>query len=211
MRNVFTGFAALAAVSVATLGAVPAAQAAMIDFGVVALGGTITYTGARLQFSTGLDLDGATLLVSSVGAGDSSGLISGDHVSISPTEIDYGLGAGPLMTDIVKSWTATVGPDAGDLFTETLTTVDSIDRSTRNAITVTLGGTLTGPGFSAQPVSFILSANQAGGPGNVVSAALTNVSVVPEPSTWVMMLLGFAALGYAAVRRSAKDRSALAI
>jgi len=34
---------------------------------------------------------------------------------------------------------------------------------------------------------------------------------VPEPSTWVMMALGFVGLGYAAVRRSSKDRSALAI
>lgn len=36
-------------------------------------------------------------------------------------------------------------------------------------------------------------------------------SAVPEPSTWVMMALGFVGLGYAAVRRSSKDRSALAI
>jgi hypothetical protein len=34
---------------------------------------------------------------------------------------------------------------------------------------------------------------------------------VPEPSTWVMLALGFAGLGYAAVRRSAKDKAALAI
>jgi hypothetical protein len=27
---------------------------------------------------------------------------------------------------------------------------------------------------------------------------------VPEPSTWAMMMLGFAGLGYAAFRRSAK-------
>ena len=31
-------------------------------------------------------------------------------------------------------------------------------------------------------------------------------SLVPEPSTWVMMLLGFAGLGYVALRRSAKPR-----
>jgi hypothetical protein len=36
-------------------------------------------------------------------------------------------------------------------------------------------------------------------------------STVPEPSTWVMLALGFIGLGYAAVRRSAKDRKALAI
>jgi hypothetical protein len=36
-------------------------------------------------------------------------------------------------------------------------------------------------------------------------------SEVPEPSTWVMMALGFAGLGYAAVRRNSKDKAALAI
>ncbi len=34
---------------------------------------------------------------------------------------------------------------------------------------------------------------------------------VPEPSTWAMMVLGFAGLGYAAFRRNSKDRVAIAI
>jgi hypothetical protein len=34
---------------------------------------------------------------------------------------------------------------------------------------------------------------------------------IPEPATWVMLGLGFISLGYAAVRRSAKDKSAIAI
>ncbi|MBV9907812.1 MAG: PEP-CTERM sorting domain-containing protein, partial [Hyphomicrobiales bacterium] len=34
---------------------------------------------------------------------------------------------------------------------------------------------------------------------------------IPEPSTWVMMVLGFAGLGYAAARRSSKDQSPVAI
>jgi hypothetical protein len=32
------------------------------------------------------------------------------------------------------------------------------------------------------------------------------LATVPEPSTWVMMLVGFAGLGYAAHRRSRKER-----
>ena len=42
-------------------------------------------------------------------------------------------------------------------------------------------------------------------------ASFNSTSTVPEPATWVMLALGFAALGYAAVRRSAKDKAALAI
>ena len=36
-----------------------------------------------------------------------------------------------------------------------------------------------------------------------VGMVLTNV---PEPSAWAMMLLGFAGLGYAAIRRNGKAR-----
>ena len=42
----------------------------------------------------------------------------------------------------------------------------------------------------------------------VLPGAGTTSSSVPEPSTWVMMALGFVGLGYAAVRRNSKDRGA---
>ena len=62
-------------------------------------------------------------------------------MDITPSNIDYGSSPGSLGADIVKSWTAN-----GDTYTETLTTVVSIDRATQNAITVTLSGTLTDTG-----------------------------------------------------------------
>ena len=63
------------------------------------------------------------------------------------------------------------------------------------------------------------------GPGDYTAEIMGTVNVarlgiggtvstlgVPEPSTWAMMLLGFAGLGYAAFRRSAKgQRSAVAV
>jgi PEP-CTERM motif len=36
------------------------------------------------------------------------------------------------------------------------------------------------------------------------------LSTVPEPSTWAMMLLGFAGLGYASYRRARAGRATLA-
>jgi hypothetical protein len=50
----------------------------------------------------------------------------------------------------------------------------------------------------------MLTASQAGGPGQSINASFTNTattSAIPETSTWAVMGLGFAALGYAASRR----------
>jgi PEP-CTERM motif len=45
----------------------------------------------------------------------------------------------------------------------------------------------------------------------LLSRGQTEIKVaIPEPSTWAMMLLGFAGLGYAAFRRAAKSRRAAA-
>ena len=52
------------------------------------------------------------------------------------------------------------------------------------------------------PVELAFSATQT--PGNIPSVAFSNASTastIPEPSTWVMMTLGFGALGCAAFRR----------
>jgi PEP-CTERM motif len=198
----------------ATAGAVSVAQAKIIDFGLAPAEGTIKADGPTpLADSTGLNFDGSIFFVVQIGAGDSSGLAFLDTVSVTPTNIMYGSGSGSgldykLPTEIIKSWTDVLGT-----FTETLTTVEAISRSASipDSIGVTLTGTLLGPGFDDTPVSLVLTANQSGGPGSAISASLTNTSSVPEPATWVMLALGFAGLGYAAVRRSVKDRSALAI
>jgi hypothetical protein len=44
-----------------------------------------------------------------------------------------------------------------------------------------------------------------------VGGTVTTSAAVPELSTWAMMAFGFVGLGYAAVRRSSKGRSVLAI
>jgi hypothetical protein len=197
---------------IATLGADSAVRAATIDFGVVGIGGTIVATGSDLEESTALDLDESTLFVSGIGPGDDSGLAAFDTVSVfapSPpdTNIIYGFGTGtsPLAPQVVLSWTGSQGA-----FTETLTTVKEVARnpSSPNSIGVTLLGTVTGPlgsGFIDTPVSLTLTANQEGGPGDTITVSFTNASGVapsiPEPSTWVMMALGFGALGYAGHRR----------
>jgi hypothetical protein len=210
----------LAAAFIATVGAGSAAHAAVIDFAVSALDGAGLgfMGGTSLNASTSFNFDGSLLAVSSVGSGDDSGLVAftgaiatNNVVTLSPTDIMYGSGTGPapLGTHVVKSWTA----GDGDTFTETLTNVLSINRATANAITVVLTGTVSDADgiFTKTPVDFIFSANEVRGPGGAISAGSTNTTTVPEPATWVMMALGFVGLGYAAVRRSSKDKAAFAI
>jgi PEP-CTERM motif len=212
--------AALGAALIATLGVDSAVRAATIDFGVVGIGGTILSTGSDLEESTALDLDDTTLFVSGTGTGDDSGLVAFDTVSVfapspSDTNIIFGFGTGtsPLAPEVVVSWTGSQGA-----FTETLTTVKDVARnpSSPDSIGVTLLGTVTGPpgsGFVDAPISLTLSATQDGGPGNTITVSFTNASGVapsiPEPSTWVMMALGFGALGYAGFRRRKANLAAL--
>jgi hypothetical protein len=198
--------AALGATVIAMLAANSAAQAAMIDFTVTAIDGTPGYTGASADQSTAVDVDTAILLVSEVGPSDNSGLTPGaDTVGLSPTDIVFGTGPGtPPGFSLTMSWTG----DNNDVFTETLTTVASIDRSTLDQVIVHFSGTVSDSLhlFMGTPAFFVLNATQFNGGGTATTVTFTNTAntgtvVIPEPSTWVMMALGFGALGYAGFRR----------
>ena len=216
MKNVIP---VLAAALIATTGASSAARAALVDFGVAALGGTITFGGGGHRTtprrSTSMPRFWSFRVSGPVTnwAVCFSGGVNNTVVLTHP--IDYGSGSGVVNTPIDVVNVDGHCRRTPELFTETLTKVTDIDRATMNAITVTLSGTLrdTLGLFVDTPANLILGANQVEGTGSAISASTTNTaaSVVPEPSTWVMMTLGFVALGYAAVRRSSKDRSALAI
>ena len=202
MRN--TLVAALGAAMIAAFCPNSSAHAALINFS-LGVFGAVTYTGTSLDQSSSIELGDSTLIVGETGVGDDSGLKHFDIVAISPSDIAYGPGTGPGAlpgAGVFKTWTAT----DGDKFTETLTTVDSINRGTPNAVTVKLSGTVsdTSGVFVDTPIFLILSANQVGGPHTAISMSFTDTSVVagvPEASTWAMMGLGFAGLGYAASRR----------
>jgi hypothetical protein len=214
--------AALGAAVIATLGVSSAAQASFIDFDFRALGGSIIHDGTSLSDSTFLDLDGATELVTSVGNGhgDDSGLkafvdaitLTGATTATLDNAIIYGSTPGPLEVDVILSWPM-VAPPGVDTFVETLTTVTEIDTNKKdpNFIGVTLTGTLTDSKglFNGSPVELSFVAAQT--PGNLPSVAFSNAttSPIPEPSTWVMMTLGFGALGCAAFCRRKADVAVL--
>lgn len=208
--------AALGAALILALGASSAAQAALINFSFVTIDGSPDYVGTSVDASSELNLDNAFFLVSEVGPGDVSGLAPLNFVSLFPTDIVYGTGDGTVDTPIsngpiVKSWTG----GAGDSFTETLTTVDSINRDTPNQIIVQLSGMLsdTGDVFVDTPAVLVVNATQFGGLGTATSVMFTNTAttgVVPEASTWAMMALGFVALGYVGFRRRKASLAVLA-
>ena len=206
--------AAFGAVVIAMLGASSATHAAAVNFDFSAFDASILHDGTSLSDSTFLDLDDALELVTSVVPGEASGLVEGDVITLagatSPTlsnAIIYGSGPGPLGANVILSWPMVSGPGV-DAFTETLTTVTTIVTapSDPDFIAVTLTGTITDSMglFMNAPVVLMFTATQAG--ANIPSVAFSNSTTgvtpaIPEPSTWVMMALGFGGLGYAGFRR----------
>jgi hypothetical protein len=59
---------------------------------------------------------------------------------------------------------------------------------------------------NASGISSIFIANDSGGieVDDLQFGLLSGVRAVPEPSTWVMMILGFAGIGFMAYRRKSK-------
>lgn len=76
-----------------------------------------------------------------------------------------------------------------------ITTVSSITPSS-DAIALAAHGELFGPGVGANTSNLNLSWTQAGGTGFAISGSgsYTAQTVIPEPSTWIMLGLGFSAM-----------------
>jgi hypothetical protein len=73
--------------------------------------------------------------------------------------------------------------------------------------TATNSAPLTFVGFESSGGEIITSVNWSGPQAAGITDVQLGVSAVPEPSTWAMMLLGFAGIGFMAYRR--KSRPAL--
>ena len=80
-------------------------------------------------------------------------------------------------------------------------TGDQFDPSGNQLVTITGLGLFTTATFTSTANAFEFS---------LVTPTVNQTGGTPEPSTWAMMMVGFAGLGYAAARRNTKSR-ALAI
>ncbi len=81
---------------------------------------------------------------------------------------------------------------------------------------VKYGSFVIDSGNSLHALMFTLNAAAVSGVNAAILGKKTAIAIsgaavaVPEPSTWIMMLAGFAGLGLAACRRAARDRAASA-
>jgi PEP-CTERM motif len=93
------------------------------------------------------------------------------------------------------SWTLNSVAESGDFAVEALTSSVFETYSLADALGVTTGGLSIGP------------ATYSTSGGDLTFASVDSISklsfqaIVPEPSTWAMMLLGFAGLGFLAYRK----------
>jgi PEP-CTERM motif len=125
------------------------------------------------------------------------------------------------VADVAWTYDVSGVPSLTDAFatfagTTTGTGTEDLSEVLSNGVSLTLHA----PGSTSAVFSAIGSlsvvkdqSDFAGSAGSADSSILGNafsVRGVPEPSTWAMMVLGFAGLGYAAFRRNSKGR-ALAI
>jgi PEP-CTERM motif len=192
---------ALAGVTMNAAATVSGAQAQVVDFGGVAFG-SVSFTGATLDSSTAFDFDTSALKVSAVGGADVSGLAVNDAITVSPTDMMYGSGSsGTRSAPIMTMWTNGIGT-----FEETFTDVESVDRGSANAITIDLAGNDHRSRLLGCVGLLDVVRQPDWRPGATISASFTNTTmtgesatlppppVIPEPSTWAMMLLGFVAL-----------------
>jgi hypothetical protein len=114
-----------------------------------------------------------------------------------------------LSPPLVLSWTDSVGA-----FQETF--VDYELNQADSLIQIVSGGTITGPGVSGDG-AFIKLVAEGGPVTSAVGVLLVDNTVgdfttpaIPEPSTWVLMLAGFAGLGYFGYKASRRTGSAAA-
>ena len=77
-------------------------------------------------------------------------------------------------------------------------TGDQLSPSGNQLVTITGLGAYTTATFSSTANAFEFS---------LVTPTINQTGGTPEPATWAMMMVGFAGLGYAALRRNSKGRA----
>jgi hypothetical protein len=149
-------------------------------------------------------------------------LIVDSHGSLSSTNLVYGSGSSLLLSvgyqtianvgastsglTVLGGSGSISGPASNLSITQTLSVQSNADIFVHMFVSTTLvgnsvesSGAFLDPVFSIDP-SFVGANNYS----IETSAGIGNVSAVPEPSTWAMLIFGFAGIGFRAYRRKSK-------
>jgi hypothetical protein len=218
----------LTTIALAAVGTVTSAGANNIDIGYsLSAGGTPTTIatastpGSAIYSAPALDgydssiVTGSDFFPLDLGATTEDAANGGTapiYLYISETGITYdaskltfsiGLGESPLP----KGWSVTES-----VFSDSLNTAYGMGTWLASATFGAAGGStlvnVTSPVPFGTPFSLTEEIAITPGSANGSDLSTVGVTTIPETSTWAMMTLGFAGLGYAAFRRSAKSRPA---
>lgn len=157
--------------------------------------GTGTATSSIANFDGSAKLGGITFLSLVASAIDSTSMVDSTPSATGSTTF-----AGATLTILGHSYTIPVNPTVNDVI------FDSGDLSiilNQQIADPTESAGITTNAIAINFTGFPLGLNLVNGTVDVAqSYASIDVSTIPETSTWAMMLLGFAGLGYAGFRKS---------
>jgi hypothetical protein len=180
-----------------------------------------TWSATAIDAASGADLGSTNIAVSENFSGE---------LVVWVTETGISLGSAPQKLSFFSGFTQNLVP-AGESVTETtwfdpsnaafgtatqLATFPFTSIDTNSPGFTTVVNDMSTPYSITEEYDVIIPISPATGPTLLSTIALTTtldgpIPIVPEPSTWTMMAIGFAGLGYAAYGRSRKSRAQASI
>jgi hypothetical protein len=159
----------------------------------------------------GPDAFNVPLIVDSHGSLSSTNLVFGSGssllLSVGFQTIAY-LGASTSGLTVLGGSGSISGPASNLFITQTLAVASNADILVHMyVISTIMGNSVESSGAFLDPI-FSIDPNFVGANNYSIemSAGIGNVSAVPEPSTWAMMILGFAGVGFMSYRRQCRVR-----
>jgi hypothetical protein len=156
----------------------------------------------------------ASSIVNTTGAPITIGLVAGDTDFVAPTRsilesgsltFNNAIGSGPSSLSFFADRTNVQGANPLNTPGALLDTVTGTPTTNPDSF----AGSLLSPFVALTPFSMTESASLAliaGGSITGFNQSEQSLSAIPEPRTWIMMLLGFAGLAYAARRGTLRQR-----